>query len=264
MLTPPEEGVIDVTRLTIPELVDLLPTKRITKQRGKDVEVRRSPVELLVLEELWKRHAQSVHRRLNAAVFASGSTLCPLQEPDRVLFVDEVITKTRDALLRLIVRGDLTAKGGYDDFGMYLWRVTMNKALDLRRERVGVRRQERKLNTTGRVEEGASVQESSLLNPIPVSLDHIKEFAAAPDPSLNPVILDARKVLAAYHDEGPERAASLDLVIKKEVEGRTWEELAAQLPDERSLAARMQSLRRFEEQDKAELLVRLENCRSAG
>jgi hypothetical protein len=252
----------DVKSLSVETLLTLLPTEKIRKSKDDDVQIARSALESAVLEELWDRHRKGIRENLEAAVFAPGSTLCPRQEPDKLLFIDEVLTLTRDALFRLAVRGDHTARGSYDSFGNYLWRVTLNKALDLRRELSGERPSKRKAihESSADPNAGASQRERPTgAKPIPVSLEALTDVAASPDRSLDPVVIDIRAVLETYYNEAPERAASLKVVFDKEVYGWTWEDLAALVPGERSIEAKKQQVRRFSEKDIRELEIRLKD-----
>ncbi len=255
---------VSVAEISTPDLVDMLPTHKITKSRGQKVDVQRSPFETLVIEELWARHAKNLYRNLKAAVLAPGSTLCPLQEPDKLFFIDESLTRSRDALTRLTVRGDFTERGGYDNFEGYLWRVTLNKALDLRRqytgERSGGQRQVGAPIHGGTQQKGSSEAMETVHKPVLMSLTDAKDVTGAPDPESKACVLDARRIIEAYCREAPENAVSFRTVFQKEVEGWTWEEMAERVPSALSLEARIQQIRRFTEKDKRELLNRLKPC----
>jgi hypothetical protein len=254
----PAEDVVNISTLSTADLLEFLPTEKVMKPRGSDVQIARSPFETAVIEELWDRHCKDLLKGLKAAVFAPGSTLCPQQEPDRLLFVDEVLTRVRDALFRLTVRGSLTARGAYGDFGDYLWAVTRNKALDLRKELSGERPVKRKQAAGSSPDSSVSPQEQATRGkPIAVPLDVLEDVATAPGFSVNPIVMDVRNILEAYRDESPERAASLEALVKKELDGWTWEELAARLPSEQSNETKIQKARRFNEKDIAQLRVRL-------
>jgi hypothetical protein len=261
---PESASIGDVKLLSTGDLLRFLPKEKIRKPKGKDVQVVRSAFEVAVIEELWERHHRELSKGLRAAVFAPGSTLCPRQEPDRLLFIDEVLMRVRDALVRLTVCRDLATGSGYDDFGDYIWRVTLNKALDLRKELSGERpikprqgaRSPSDLNPLGAPQEQVTTGK-----PIAVPLDVINDVAATPGLAGNAVVLDVRKILETYYNEAPEKAVSLKAVIKKELHGWTWEELAARLPGEQSTEAKVQQARRFNEKDTAELRIRLKDLR---
>ncbi len=255
MASAPVGDPFNLEQFTIDELLLGLPSTKVIKERGREVVITRSPFEQAVLDELWSRYYKILRRRLSAKVFATGSTLCPSQEPDRENFIDEVLARSRDVHVRLTVKGEFTRRGRYKNFFSYLSTMVMKLALTYRRELIGLRKVTVR-DSSGKVIGHKLVGDEK---PVPVSIDEQPDPPAS-DPNLDPVRIIIRKILDDYPPEHAESYRNLDRIV---VQGWTYEELADQLTDLGPQVEKIDDIRKFEEEDRAKLKIRLQGYEGA-
>jgi len=76
MSTAPTGRLTCLERLSDAELIDLLPTEKIYKKRGKPVQINRTPQEGAVISELWRRY--QIHR-IQKETAENIAFMCPTQ-----------------------------------------------------------------------------------------------------------------------------------------------------------------------------------------
>jgi hypothetical protein len=130
MSSPSTGSPASLVELTDAQLIDLLPTEKIYKDRGKPVQINRTPQERAVIAELWRRY--QIHR-IQKETAENIAFLCPTKRVTVQAFQAWVLKITRNEFRRLLVRGKVK--------NVLAWGTVREKrnARDLHRRLTGVR-----------------------------------------------------------------------------------------------------------------------------
>jgi hypothetical protein len=229
------ETPLDLEPRTDEELFELLPVKKEKEDSSEKEERMLTSQQRRALDELWRRHWETVKEYLKAKIFACGSTLCPPEEPDKEHFLDMCFNETYQVFLRRTCRKE------YRSFGAFLYTMALNVTLDVRKY------------LTGRPGEPVEVIRGD---------DATKNLV---DERRGPLQIVAARELRDLFDDyaalSPENGLSLRVGRLKRGEDMTWEEtleiIDKLFPGEvlgPTLGARIKSLRDFEKHDTKNIL----------
>jgi len=226
------DNPLDVENLTDEELFELLPVKEKKQDSSEKQERILTSQQKRVLDELWRRHWETAKKYLKVKVYARGSTLCPLEEPDKEHFLDMCFSEAYPAFLRRTCRKE------YENFGAFLYTLALNIALDIRRA------------LRGRTKDPVEI----------IGGDAITKQLV--DERRDPVKIVAARELRDLFDEyaavSAENALSLRIGYLKRGEDMTWEEILETLFPVETIGptfdASIKRLRDFEKHDTKKLL----------
>jgi hypothetical protein len=239
------DGPLDTKSLSDEELFKRLPMKvqdGVTSDKMINEEAanesRLISQEKQALDELWSRHRESVERNLRARVFAAGSTLCPVQEPDKDHFVKMCVDECYLAYLRR------TGRDEYRNFAGFLFTVLMTVTLDVRKQLIGREKHPPELVD---IDDVSALLVDQRKKPL--------QIVAAGE--LRDIV---EEILAEHAKESLKNALSTRILRLRHMHELTWGEIVDDLlpkSDARSRGAKIKVVRDLEKPDVMDCLRRL-------
>src|SRR6266436_110538 len=231
----PEQRPLDFENLTDEELFELLPVKEKKRLPRNKIQTRYlKPEERSALEELWRRYWPKTKEYLRARIYASGSTLCPPEEPDKGHFCVTCFDETELVFFRR------TCRKQYEKFGAFLFTMALNVTLDIRKHLTGT-------------EEGPTIIHDE---------DVTKDLEdTGRDPHQTFAARQLRDLFEEYAAISPRNALSMKIAYLKRGQDMTWEKIL-ELTEKNcpgkaigpTIGARIKKLRDFEKHDTKKLL----------
>lgn len=242
----PVPGIpLSVKGLVDGELFKLLP---VDKKKLEELVTQ----EKQALDELWNRHYETVKKHLGASIYARGSTLCPLEEPDKEHFLGMCMNEAYLAFLKRTVRNE------YVNFGGFLYTLALHVALDVRKQITKRRSVVKEGNDPNQKKEPRSPVEMVPLDETEICVDEGRkplEIVAARE------VREVMRSVILEHIKSLRDVLSIKAVVYKRMRKWSWPRIADKLLSaEGSLfpaKRRVEAVKDLEKEDALDLARRL-------